>query len=200
MFDLITRLIAGGGVWGVFLLMLVENLVPVIPSEIIMPMAGFEAALGHLSFVAVVLVGTLGSTVGAVAWYGFGRWLGLERMIRWSERHGRWLTLTPGELRRAHGWFERYGALAVCVGRTLPGVRGVICIPAGVSGMPFVPFLIWSSVGSLIWCALLTGAGALLQSRFTLLDRWLNPLTTAFVVFGVGIYVLRVATFKGARP
>ena len=199
MFDLITRLIAGGGLWGVFLLMLVENLVAVIPSEIIMPMAGFEAGRGHLGFVAVVLAGTAGSIVGAVAWYGFGRWLGLERMIRWSERHGRWLTLTPGELRRAQGWFGRYGALAVCIGRTLPGVRGVICIPAGVAGMPFAPFLVWSSLGSLIWCALLTGAGAVLQSRFALLDRWLNPVVTGFIVVCVVVYVFRVASFKATR-
>lgn len=199
MFDLITRLIVGGGLWGVFLLMLVENLVPVIPSEIIMPMAGFQTALGHLGFVAVVLAGTLGSIIGAIAWYGFGRWLGLERMIRWSELHGRWLTLTPGELRRAQGWFERYGAVAVCIGRTLPGVRGVICIPAGVAAMPFVPFLVWSSLGSLIWCALLTGAGVVLQSRFALLDRWLNPVTTAFVIICLAIYLLRVATFRDAR-
>ena len=200
MFDVISSWIAKAGPLGVFLLMFVENLFPPIPSEVIMPLAGYQAAAGAMSFGGVVAAGTLGSVLGALAWYGVGRYVGLDRLATWAERHGRWLTLRPDEVRRADEWFRRYGVVAVCVGRSLPGVRGVICIPAGIAGMPIVPFLVSCSLGSLAWCTLLTVAGYVLRANFRLVEHWLNPVTTAFLLICIATYLYRVATFRLASP
>ena len=202
MFAFIARVIGQSGATGVFLLMLVENLAPVIPSELIMPMAGFETGVGRLSFVGVVVCGTTGSVIGASAWYALGRWLGLERLQQLARRHGRWLTVTPSELRRADAWFRRWGALAVAVGRMLPGVRGVICIPAGVAGMRLLPFLVACTAGSFAWCMLLVEAGRLLRSRYVQVEGWLNPVADGVLLLCLAAYALRLVTFSGdrARP
>jgi membrane protein DedA with SNARE-associated domain len=196
MLAFVGRLIGQGGASGVFLLMLIENLVPVIPSELIMPMAGFEAAAGRLGFAAAVAAGTLGSVLGALAWYALGRRLGLERLERLAVRHGRWLAMSPRELRRADGWFRRWGPLAVAVGRALPGVRGVICIPAGVARMRLAPFLLACTAGSFAWCVLLAQAGRLLRSRYAEVQAWLGPATDVFLLLCLGAYLVRVATYR----
>ncbi len=192
MFSLIAALIQKTGLVGVGLLMLAENLIPILPSELIMPMAGYEAARGAFSPMLAVLVGTAASVAGGAVWYDIGRRLGLARLKRWAAQGGWWLTVTPEELDRAEGWFRRWGAAAVCIGRTLPGVRGVICLPAGVSRMAFGRFLIWSTLGALIWTTLLVLAGYALQQRFTAIDRWLNPVTDGFAALCVVFYVARV--------
>jgi membrane protein DedA with SNARE-associated domain len=198
MFTLITAVIQKIGLIGVGLLMLVENLIPVIPSELIMPMAGFESARGTFSPVLVVVVGTIGSIVGALPWYWAGRWLGVERVTRWAEHGGRWLTLSPDEVERGAAWFQRWGAAAVCIGRCLPGVRGVICLPAGMARMPFWSYLLWSSIGALAWTALLTLAGFALQARYLQVEHWLNPVTDVVVGLAVVAYVVRVIRYKPA--
>ena len=200
MFSFIAGIIQKTGVLGVGLLMLLENVIPVIPSELIMPMAGFEAARGAFNPVWAVLAGTLGSLLGGAVWYGLGRRLGLERMKRWASRGGRWLTLSPDEVARGHAWFQRWGAPAVCIGRALPGVRGFICIPAGVARMRFRQFLIWSSLGALIWSTLLVLAGYALKARYGQVERWLNPVTDGFLIICLGAYLVRVVRYKPVAP
>ena len=168
MFDWITDLVETTGYFGILLLMLVENVFPPIPSELIMPLAGFTAAQGRLSIVLVVLAGTAGSLLGALFWYGLGRWLGEERLRRLAARHGRWLTLSPGEIDRAEDWFRRHGATAVLLGRLVPAVRSLISVPAGVARMPLPGFLAWTALGTGLWTALLAGAGYLLQGQYAL--------------------------------
>ncbi len=199
MFTWITAVLHRTGLLGVGLLMLLENIVPVIPSELILPMAGFEAANGAFDPVLAVIAGTVGSILGGTAWYALGHRLGLERMQRFAGRHGRWLTMTPAEICRADGWFRRWGPAAVLIGRALPGVRGVICIPAGIARMPLGPFLLWSSLGALAWSGMLVAAGYLLQTRYTQVEHWLNPVTAAFVGFAVLVYVVRWLRFKPER-
>ena len=196
MFEIVARFIAQGGALGVCMLMLVENVFPPLPSELIMPLAGFDVAKGGLTWWGAVLAGTAGSVAGALAWYGLGRWLGLARLERWSTRHGRWLTLTPGEVRRADAWFRRRGSWAVGVGRCLPGVRGVICIPAGIAGMPLGSFLVACTLGSLAWCVLLVEAGRLLRAHYDRVQAWLDPVGSGFLLFCVAAYLYRVATFR----
>ena len=198
MFAFIAGLIGRNGVSGVFLLMLVENVLPVIPSELIMPMAGFETGTG-LSFAGVVLAGTIGSVLGASAWYALGRWLGLARLEALARRHGRWLTVTPTELWRADGWFRRWGALAVAAGRMLPGVRGVICIPAGLARMRVLPFLAACTIGSFAWCVLLAETGRLLRSRYVQVEGWLNPVADGLLLICTLAYAYRLVTFRGDR-
>jgi membrane protein DedA with SNARE-associated domain len=104
MFDWITGFVRRSGYLGVFLLMLAENIVPPIPSELIMPLTGFTAARGQISIALVVLAGTAGSTLGAFFWYHVGRRLGRDRLNRLAARHGRWLTLSPRDVDRADLW------------------------------------------------------------------------------------------------
>jgi membrane protein DedA with SNARE-associated domain len=192
MFTLISQIIARSGLGGVFLLMLVENLVPIIPSELILPFAGFEASRGAFSAVSAIGAGAAGSIIGGVAWYGIGRRFGLDRLRRLIERGGRWVAVTPEELDRAMRGFERWSGTAVFIGRMLPGVRALICIPAGIARMSFWRFLISSSLGATAWSALLVGAGLMLGAHYDVLERWLNPITDGLILLGLAIYIYRV--------
>src|SRR5215208_6279797 len=120
MFDWITGLVDRTGYLGIALLMLAENVFPPIPSELIMPVAGFTAAWGELTMAGVVLAGTAGSLLGALLWYYVGRWAGLERLKCWAGKHGRWLTITPEEVDEAAAWFDRHCGKAVLIGRLIP--------------------------------------------------------------------------------
>jgi len=192
MFDIITGMIAGGGAFGVLVLMLVENLFPPIPSELVMPLAGFLAAQGKLSPLAVVAAGTAGSVLGALFWYWLGRAIGPVRFLALVDRYGRWLTLTRPETLAAIHWFERHGRAAVFFGRMVPGVRTLISIPAGLAGMPFLPFLLFTCAGSLIWVSGLTLAGYLLQAQYDRVHVLLDPATTVIIVVVVVVYLWRL--------
>lgn len=196
MFDWITGFVARGGYLGVFLLMLAENIVPPIPSELIMPLAGFTAARGQLGFVAVVIAGTAGSVLGALFWYRVGRRLGAERVKRFAARHGRWLTLSPADVDRAIARFGRRGATAVFFGRLVPTVRTLISVPAGIAGMPLPAFLAWTTLGTGLWTALLAGAGYLLQGQYGLVADYLDPVSAVAVGLIAAWYLYRVVTFR----
>lgn len=196
MFDWITGLVERSGYLGVLLLMLAENVFPPIPSELIMPLAGFSAAQGKLHILFVVLAGTVGSLLGALFWYYVGRWLGADRLRRFANRHGRWLSLSPDEIDRAHAWFDRHGAKAVFLGRLIPAVRSLISVPAGLTGMPLAPFLAWTALGTALWTVLLAGAGYVLQSQYARVADYLNPFSNVVVGLLVLLYLYRVATFR----
>ena len=195
MFDWITGFIERTGYFGIALLMFAENVFPPIPSELIMPLAGFTAARGDLNLAAAVLVGSLGSVLGSTLWYFAGCWIGGDRLKRFAARRGRWLTVTPDEIDKACAWFDRHGRRAVLIGRLVPAVRTLISVPAGIAEMRLVPFLIYSGIGTLIWTTLLGGAGFLLEAKYEEVAAWLNPVSN--VVIGVLIlwYIYRVATF-----
>lgn len=199
MFDWIAGLIDAIGPLGVALLMLLENVFPPIPSELIMPLAGFVAAQGKMGLVAAIIAGTLGSLAGATLWYWVGRAIGAERLRRWAEKHGRWLTLSPEDVDRANDWFHRHGAGAVLFGRLVPTVRTLISVPAGLARMPLPTFLLWSGLGSLAWTSLLAVAGYLLQARYQQVEHWINPLSTAVVLTIIAIYLWRVVTWNRRR-
>jgi len=192
MFDKIVEIVSALGYVGVFLLMLLENIFPPIPSELIMPLAGFVAARGDLNFIAVILVGTAGSVVGALPWYYAGAKLGQKRMKHFAERWGHWLTLSPEDVDKASEWFDRHGKGAVFFGRLIPAVRTLISVPAGIAGMSMTKFLIYSTLGSLIWTALLALAGYLLESQYQKVSEYLNPVSTAIVVLMVLYYLYRL--------
>lgn len=195
MFDWLAGFVQQSGYFGVALLMFLENLFPPIPSELIMPLAGFNAARGHSSLLWVIVAGSLGSLAGALFWYAIGRWIGCPRLKRWSERHGRLLTLEPEEVDRAYDWFRRRGGLAVFLGRLMPAMRTLISVPAGMARMPLLPFLLYSTIGTLLWTSLLAGAGYLLESSYKAVSEYLNPVSTGVVVLLVAYYLFRVATF-----
>ena len=184
---------------GLAFLMFVENVFPPIPSELIMPLAGYLSAQGKLNFAGIVAAGTLGSVIGALPLYWLGRKLGKDRLARMAERHGKWFTVSAEEIDRADDWFGRHGSKAVFLGRLVPGVRSLIAIPAGLHEMPMVPFLIYTTIGSALWTAALAAAGYGLGAQFHEVEKYLDPVS--WVVFGVLLvwYVGRVVRQGRAR-
>lgn len=174
MFDWITRVIATLGYTGVAVLTFLENLFPPIPSELVIPLAGFVAAKGDLRIAIVIAAGSAGSLLGAVVWYEVGRRVGERRLHRWVERHGRWLTLGVRDVERAQAWFSRHGNVAVFVGRLVPGVRTFVSVPAGFASMPRGRFLLYSAAGTVIWTTALAYAGVILRSNFSLVGDYIN--------------------------
>lgn len=196
MFDWILSIIEGSGYWGVFFLMVLENIFPPIPSELIIPLVGFSAANGQFDFVLVIVVATVGAVVGALPWYILGRLWGMERTKKLSVKYGRIMTLTPSDVDEAQEWFDRYGKLAVFFGRLIPTVRTLISIPAGIAKMHFTTFIFFTALGSGLWTYALALLGYLLQSEYALVEKYLNPVSTLIVVVIVGGYLFRVVTYR----
>jgi len=192
LFDWITRVVSESGYPGIVGLMFAENIFPPIPSEVIMPLAGFVAAQGKLDPVLVVLAGALGSVLGALPWYYAGRWLGEERMCALAARYGRWLTLDDKNVGKAIRWFERHGRVAVLVGRLVPTVRTLISLPAGMARMPLVPFLAYSSIGTLLWTTALTASGYLLESGYQRVADYVDLASKAIIGLIALTYLWRV--------
>ena len=200
MFDFIQGVIAAAGYPGIAFLMFAENVFPPIPSELIMPLAGFTVARANLSLSGVLAAGVLGSLAGACLWYLIGLRIGRERVRRLAARHGRWLTLSPEDVDRAQGWFDRHGGAAVLVGRLIPTVRTLISVPAGVARMNLGAFCTFSAIGTSVWTAVLTAAGYVLEDNYDAVSAWLNPVSTAVVVLLVAAYLWRVATYRRRAP
>ena len=196
MFNSFVDIVSQGGYLGVFLLMLAENVFPPIPSELIMPLAGFVSARGDLNIVLVILVGTAGSVVGALPWYYAGALFGRDRLKRMANRYGRWLTVSSVDIDVASLWFARHGAAAVFFGRLIPAIRTLISVPAGIVNMPLLPFLAYSTIGSLIWTALLAVTGYLLQSQYELVEQYVDPISKSVLIAVIAIYVYRFIRFK----
>ena len=176
------------GYGAIFAAMFLENLFPPIPSELIMPLGVFLVQQGQLQLVPVVLAGLLGTVLGALPWYGIGRVINEERIEQWLERHGRWIGISPAELARSRSWFNRFGTALVFWGRLVPGIRTLISVPAGIEMMPMLPFLIWTTAGSLIWTLLLTLAGLLLGESYSSVEIWIDPVSKAIkVVLGIAL-------------
>jgi membrane protein DedA with SNARE-associated domain len=196
MTDWITRLIEQMGYFGIALLMFLENLFPPLPSEVIIPMAGFTAGKGELSIAGVLAAGTIGTLAGALFWYGVARRLGEERLRRWADRHGRWVTLSPDDIERIDKWFERHHGWAVPLGHLVPGIRTLISIPAGVFGMGLPRFVLLTLLGAGAWTSALGLAGYALGGRYEEVERYLGPASTAIMGAILLVYVYRVATFR----
>lgn len=196
MFDWVIGIIESWGYPGVFFLMLAENVFPPIPSEVIMPLAGFLAGKGDMSLTMVLIVGTLGSVLGTLFWYYIGIWIGEERLKRLAARHGRWLTVSPSDIDGAKEWFVKHGAMAVFFGRMIPAIRTLISVPAGLARMPMPKFLAYTVAGSALWTTLLALAGLLLHENYARVESFINPISKLVLVVVVGLYIYRVITWK----
>lgn len=178
----IEQMIVGMGYVGITLVMLIENLFPPIPSELVMPLAGFFAAQGKFHVMGVWLAGTLGSVLGALALYHIGAWTN-ERVLRWViARYGRWIGVSVGDVDRALRIFETRGDLIVFVGRLIPVVRSLISIPAGMKRMPVGRFLVFTTFGSAIWTGILTVAGMALGQNWQLVLGYLKTYQSVALV------------------
>lgn len=176
---------------GIVFLMFLENVFPPLPSELIIPLAGFVSTQGKVTFLGVAVAGTAGSVAGAIMLYYVGKRMGAARLRRWCEAHGRWIGLSGADLDKSDRWFKRHGAKAVLIGRVVPGVRSLISIPAGISAMGLGPFLIYTTIGSAIWTTALTLAGRMLGRNYEQVEHVIGPISTAIVVGILLILVVR---------
>ena len=187
------------GAFGIGLLMFMENIFPPIPSELIMPLAGYLATQGGMNILSVIAAGTMGSLLGTLPWYYLGRRLGHDGVRRLASKHGRWLTMSPSDVDAASERFKRHGKASVLVGRLIPTVRTLISVPAGVANMPLGSFLLFSAVGTLVWTAALALAGFLLGQAYDIIEKYVDPVSTTVLVILVAIYIYRVATYEEDR-
>lgn len=195
--EFIIRLIEQGGYWGIFALMVIENVFPPIPSEVIMGLGGVAVARGTMAFWPLLVVGTIGSTLGNYVWFLAGDRLGYRRLHPMVTRWGRWLTLEWEDLERAIVFFRRHGQWIVFALRFSPFLRTIISLPAGLAHMSHLRFLVFTFAGAAVWNAALIKGGQFL-ARFLAESSLVTD-----IIIGGGIavmlagYVYRVLTWKG---
>jgi membrane protein DedA with SNARE-associated domain len=196
--------IIANGEWGVASLMLLQNVFPILPSEFIMPLAGFLVSRGYLQLHTTILAGLFGSMLGDLPWYFLGFALGEERIKAFVAKYGKWIRLRSVHIQKAGDWFDRNSAKALLLGRLVPGLRTCINIPAGVSHMPFLPFLAYTFIGEAVWTSFLTLGGYLLGRDYLMLAQYIHLASLgALAITGLFfflIYLRRRARARVTRP
>jgi len=200
--DGLLRLVEGIGEVGVGMLVALENLFPPIPSEVILPFAGFQAERGELNLVLAWVAATVGALAGALVLYGLGAWVGSERLHELAGK--RWfVVLSQKDYERGERVFERHGAKFVLFGRCVPLVRSVVSVPAGVARMPLVQFCAYTVVGSAVWNAIFIGAGYQLGQNYERVEGWVKPLTytvlAALAIWGVWLTTRKLRRLRATR-
>ncbi|WP_071396504.1 DedA family protein [Bacillus tuaregi] len=188
------------GYIGVFLMIALENVFPPIPSEIILPFGGFMTTYTSMTVTGVVIASTAGSVVGAVILYGIGLLLDVERLEKIIDRWGHILRVTKEDIHKADAWFDRYGIWTVLFCRMVPLIRSLISIPAGMSNMKFIIFLIFTFIGTLIWNIILVSVGAALGDNWHAITNFMDVYSNiAYAVIAVGIIVFVFFFFRNKR-
>jgi membrane protein DedA with SNARE-associated domain len=191
-FTIVDRL----GALGVGLLILLENVVPPIPSEVILPLAGFRTRTGTLNVLTVWPAATVGSVLGALVLYGLGAWLGHDRLRGLAARP--WFVLASvKDIDRGRELFARHGGKVVLLGRCVPFLRSVVSIPAGIERMPLARFVLLTAAGSGVWNAAFLWIGWLLGENWNRVQGWLGPVSS--VVVGLVVVGLVVLAVRRAR-
>jgi len=178
------------GEWGVGLLVLLETVFPPLPSEVVLPLAGFLTSQGNLNLPLVVGTSTAGAYLGALGLYGLGAALGHERSIRILSK----LPLVDREdFERADAWFGRHGRSSIFFGRLIPGVRSLISLPAGAQRMSLATFSLFTVAGSGLWNGILIGLGVALGTQYALVDRYSSYINYALYAVLAGLLVWLIA-------
>jgi len=171
--------------------MFLENLIPPIPSEVIMPLGGFYVYTGDLNFYILIISGLIGTVVGALPWYLLGKLLNEKKLSNFIDKKGKFVGISLKDLDKSRLWFDKYGVLLVFWGRLVPGIRTLISVPAGIELMPINKFLIWTSLGSLIWVIFLTSAGYLFGENYEIIGSYIDN----FKVILKPIFVILILFF-----
>ncbi|MBC6140503.1 DedA family protein [Listeria welshimeri] len=195
----ITGIMADFGYIGIFLLIMVENLFPPIPSEIILTFGGFMTTVSSLNVVMVIIVATLGSVVGAILLYKVASYFGKERLTKIVLKYGRILRLRESDIERAESFFLKYGSWAVFLCRMIPLIRSLISIPAGMTKMKMSRFLVLTTAGSLLWNTVLIGLGALLGESWNEIVVFMDSFSTIIYSIIAGLLIVGLAFFIRAR-
>jgi membrane protein DedA with SNARE-associated domain len=176
------------GYLGVALLVVAENVFPPIPSEIVLPFAGFVARRGSDSVVIMILAATVGSVVGALIMYWIAAVIGDDRLHAFTRKFGKWVQIRESDLTKAEEWFDRHAMAAVLVGRCVPLIRSVVSIPAGFRRMKLVPYMLYTFLGSLVWNIALVGAGALLGDNWERVGSYVGVFQWAVVAIVIAVF------------
>ena len=158
------------------LAMFLENIIPPIPSEIIMPLGGFFVYQQKLNFYILVFWGLFGTIAGSIPWYYLGKLVNEKRLSNFLDKKGKYLGISSNDLNKSKRWFDKYGVSLVFWGRLVPGIRTLISVPAGIELMPLRKFLLWTTFGSLIWVALLTYSGYLFGENYLIIETYLDQI------------------------
>lgn len=196
----IFRIVDQLGALGVGLLILLENIIPPIPSEVILPLAGYRAHTGSLNVLTVWPAATAGSVLGALLLYGLGAWFGHDRLHRLAGH--RWFVLASrADIARGEKVFDRHGAKIVLLGRCVPFLRSVVSIPAGIAGMPVMRFTVLTAIGSGVWNAAFIGLGWVLGEHWDTVGQWIGPVGYVVIaLLAVGLVVLAIRRYRSDRP
>ena len=171
------------GYFGVALLVIIENVFPPIPSEIVLPFAGFVAQQGagvanaaesDTTVIGMMIAATIGSVVGALILYFVSAAIGPDRLRAFVEKFGKWFGVKSSDLARAEAWFDRRSSLAVLVGRCVPLIRSIVSIPAGFRRMKLSSFVVLTAIGSAVWNIALIGAGAVLKDQWDVVGDYIG--------------------------
>mgnify|MGYP001086836724 CR=1 FL=1 len=174
---------------GLVLVMFLENVLPPIPSEVILPLAGSLALQGRFTLLGVTIMGTLGSMAGALVFYAVGHLFGEDRVRVLIRRYGRWAMLSEADFDTALDWFDRYGEKVIFFGRMVPIVRSLISVPAGLAQMHLLAFGAYTAVGTGLWSFILAFAGYLLGRSWHLVSEWVGRYEKVTLV-AVGLVVV----------
>jgi len=193
--DWVTNIVETLGYFGVAALITLENVFPPLPSELILPLAGFETGRGQFNYFLMVIAATAGSVVGAIILYYVAHFVGEHRIRALIRRYGKWFQVTEKDLDRADAWFDRYSSLAVLICRCVPLVRSVVSLPAGLRRMNMARFLLFTAIGSAVWNAALIGAGWALGDNWEVVGTYVGYFQ--YVV--IALVVLAVVWFFWRR-
>lgn len=190
------------GYFGLAFLVALENVFPPIPSEIILPLAGFNSSRGTMNLVVAIIAATIGSVVGAVILYYVGYVFGEERVRIIVRNWGKWLGFRESDVDKADDWFDKYGGLAVLLCRVVPIVRSLISIPAGLRKMPLASFLLFTALGSATWNTILIMAGWLLGDNWDHVEEYVGyfQYVVIAVVAVIGIWWIWARIIKRETP
>jgi membrane protein DedA with SNARE-associated domain len=180
------------GYLGVAFLVALENVFPPIPSEAVLPLAGFVAGRGDANLIGMILASTAGSVVGAWVLYGIAAAIGPERLRTFIVRFGRWFSVREHHLDRAEDWFDRRANAAVLIGRCVPLIRSVVSVPAGFRRMPLGRFTLLTALGSAMWNTALISAGAVLGERWERVGDFVGLFQGVVIVTIVGVVAYAV--------
>lgn len=194
--DFIVEAITRGGYLGIALLMALENIVPPIPSEVIMGVGGIAVARGTMEFWPLMIAGTIGSVAGNYVWFWLGLKWGREKLEPFVRRYGRWLTLEWEDVERGRAFFQRHGQWVVFALRFSPFLRTMISLPAGLAHMSRTKFLVFTTAGVVVWNFLLIEGGRRLAIWMEKSQDILGPIIVVGVVLALLFYGWRVATWK----
>jgi len=197
MTDWIISIMEQLGYFGIALLMFLDNVFPPIPSEVIMPSAGFAASKGQLLLSGVIIAGSFGSLLAAALLYWVGRKIPNQSIFNWVDRYGKYLFIKSEDVKKALDWFEKYGHRVVFFGRMVPAVRSLISIPAGMSHMPFWKFMLYSSVGTIIWTTFLACVGYYFGNNIELMQQIFSRV--GYVIIAIVFILVAYFFYKKSK-